>query len=140
MPRTQKGSSLLLHHLLQAPCRGLVQTKQVKLLFGMVSGTGTFWAAMAFQERTQRSANLKTRSNSFHSTFEPNTEVFSKVSRSLAQLTLVNSVSTLLNKEDSTCNCLVRLRTSENTKTNQSKCTATLLHCASEAKVGGQSG
>ena len=31
--RTQKGSSSLLHYLLQAPCRGLVRskTKQVKL-------------------------------------------------------------------------------------------------------------
>ena len=37
----------------------------------------------------------ETRSNSFHSTFEPNTEVFSKVSRSLAQFILVNSFSTL---------------------------------------------
>ena len=42
--------------------------------------------------------HVKTRSNSFHSTLEPNTEVFSKVSRSLAQFTLVNSFSTLLNK------------------------------------------
>ena len=49
--------------------------------------------------------DVKTRSNSFHSTLEPNTEVFSKVSRSLAQFTLVNSVSTLLNKGGSTCNC-----------------------------------
>ena len=49
--------------------------------------------------------SVKTRSNSFHSTLEPNTEVFSKVSRSLAQFTLVNSVSTLLNKGGSTCNC-----------------------------------
>ena len=48
---------------------------------------------------------VKTRSNSFHSTLEPNTEVFSKVSRSLAQFTLVNSVSTLLNKGGMTCNC-----------------------------------
>ena len=48
---------------------------------------------------------VKTRSNSFHSTLEPNTEVFSKVSRSLAQFTLVNSFSTLLNKGGSTCNC-----------------------------------
>ena len=48
---------------------------------------------------------VKTRSNSFHSTLEPNTEVFSKVSRSLAQFTLVNSVSTLLNKGGITCNC-----------------------------------
>ena len=38
-----------------------------------------------------RAENVKTRSNSFHSTLEPNTEVFSKVSRSLAQFTLVNS-------------------------------------------------
>ena len=50
-------------------------------------------------------AYVKTRSNSFHSTLEPNTEVFSKVSRSLAQFTLVNSFSTLLNKGGSTCNC-----------------------------------
>ena len=48
---------------------------------------------------------VKTRSNSFHSTLEPNTEVFSKVSRSLAQFTLVNSFSTLLNKGGITCNC-----------------------------------
>ena len=48
---------------------------------------------------------VKTRSNSFHSTLEPNTEVFSKVSRSLAQFTLVNSVSTLLDKGGMTCNC-----------------------------------
>ena len=48
---------------------------------------------------------MKTRSNSFHSTLEPNTEVFSKVSRSLAQFTLVNFVSTLLNKGGITCNC-----------------------------------
>ena len=35
----------------------------------------------------------------------------------------------------------MRLRTSENTETNQSKCTATLLQPdASEARVGGQSG
>ena len=51
------------------------------------------------------SPGVKTRSNSFHSTLEPNTEVFSKVSRSLAQFTLVNSFSTLLNKGGSTCNC-----------------------------------
>ena len=49
--------------------------------------------------------HVKTQSNSFHSTLEPNTKVFSKVSRSLAQFTLVNSVSTLLNKGGSTCNC-----------------------------------
>ena len=59
-----------------------------------VSGCG-----MVFQ------SHVKTRSNSFHSTLEPNTEVFSKVSRSLAQFTLVNSVSTLLNKGGITCNC-----------------------------------
>ena len=53
----------------------------------------------------QMSKPVKTRSNSFHSTLEPNTEVFSKVSRSLAQFTLVNSVSTLLNKGGNTCNC-----------------------------------
>ena len=52
-----------------------------------------------------RNKSVKTRSNSFHSTLEPNTEVFSKVSRSLAQFTLVNSFSTLLNKGGSTCNC-----------------------------------
>ena len=49
--------------------------------------------------------HVKTRSNSFHSTLEPNTEMFSKVSRSLAQFTLVNSVSTLLNKGGMSCNC-----------------------------------
>ena len=48
--------------------------------------------------------HVKTRSNSFHSTLEPNTEVFNKVSRSLAQFTLVNFFSTLLNKGGST-NC-----------------------------------
>ena len=52
-----------------------------------------------------QSVIVKTRSNSFHSTLEPNTEVFSKVSRSLAQFTLVNSVSTLLNKGGISCNC-----------------------------------
>ena len=64
-------------------------------------------------------AFVKTRSNSFHSTLEPNTEVFSKVFRSLAQFTLVNSVSTLLNKGGSTCNCPKLLRTSALTKTNK---------------------
>ena len=65
------------------------------------------WLSNGARERlsTKWRLSVKTRSNSFHSTLEPNTEVFSKVSRSLAQFTLVNSVSTLLNKGGSTCNC-----------------------------------
>ena len=87
------------------------------------------------------SISVKTRSNSFHSTLEPNTEVFSKVSRSLAQFTLVNSFSTLLNKGGSTCNCPSASQDFSKHQTNQSKCTATLLQPdASEARVGGQSG
>ena len=71
---------------------------------------------------------MKTRSNSFHSTLEPNTEVFSKVSRSLAQFTLVNSVSTLLNKGGSTCNCP---KASQDFCVNQNKQASAQLLCSS---------
>ena len=71
---------------------------------------------------------MKTRSNSFHSTLEPNTEVFSKVSRSLAQFTLVNSVSTLLNKGGITCNCP---RASQDFCVNQNKQASAQLLCSS---------
>ena len=71
---------------------------------------------------------MKTRSNSFHSTLEPNTEVFSKVSRSLAQFTLVNSVSTLLNKGGSTCNCP---NASQDFCVNQNKQASAQLLCSS---------
>ena len=70
----------------------------------------------------------KTRSNSFHSTLEPNTEVFSKVSRSLAQFTLVNSVSTLLNKGGMSCNCP---RASQDFFVNQNKQASAQLLCSS---------
>ena len=72
----------------------------------------------------------------FHSTLEPNTEVFSKVSRSLAQM---NSVSTLLSKGGMTCK---RPSTSQDfcTHSKQQRGTATLsLACptgTSEARVG----
>ena len=66
--------------------------------------TGEF-VASGISSVAGKADSVKTRSNSFHSTLEPNTEVFSKVSRSLAQFTLVNSVSTLLNKGGITCNC-----------------------------------
>ena len=71
---------------------------------------------------------VKTRSNSFHSTLEPNTEVFSKVSRSLAQFTLVNSVSTLLNKGGITCNCP---KASQDFFVNQNKQASAQLLCSS---------
>ena len=71
---------------------------------------------------------VKTRSNSFHSTLEPNTEVFSKVSRSLAQFTLVNSVSTLLNKGGNTCNCP---NASQDFCVNQNKQASAQLLCSS---------
>ena len=71
---------------------------------------------------------MKTRSNSFHSTLEPNTEVFSKVSRSLAQFTLVNSVSTLLNKGGITCNCP---KASQDFCVNQNKQASAQLLCSS---------
>ena len=74
------------------------------------------------------SAFVKTRSNSFHSTLEPNTEVFSKVSRSLAQFTLVNSVSTLLNKGGMSCNCP---KASQDFCVNQNKQTSAQLLCSS---------
>ena len=73
---------------------------------------------------------MKTRSNSFHSTLEPNTEVFSKVSRSLAQFTLVNSVSTLLNKGGNTCNCP---KASQDFCVNQNKQASAQLLCSSLA-------
>ena len=69
---------------------------------------------------------VKTRSNSFHSTLEPNTEVFSKVSRSLAQFTLVNSISTLLNKGGITCNCP---KASQDFCVNQNKQASAQLLC-----------
>ena len=72
--------------------------------------------------------HVKTRSNSFHSTLEPNTEVFSKVSRSLAQFTLANSVSTLLNKGGSTCNCP---NASQDFCVNQNKQASAQLLCSS---------
>ena len=72
--------------------------------------------------------SVKTRSNSFHSTLEPNTEVFSKVSRSLAQFTLVNSVSTLLNKGGSTCNCP---KASQDFCVDQNKQASAQLLCSS---------
>ena len=72
--------------------------------------------------------HVKTRSNSFHSTLEPNTEVFSKVSRSLAQFTLVNSVSTLLNKGGNTCNCP---KASQDFCVNQNKQASAQLLCSS---------
>ena len=81
-----------------------------------------------FHERRLPAASVKTRSNSFHSTLEPNTEVFSKVSRSLAQFTLVNSVSTLLNKGGSTCNCP---RASQDFCVNQNKQASAQLLCSS---------
>ena len=62
------------------------------------------------------------------STLEPNTEVFSKVSRSLAQFTLVNSVSTLLNKGGSTCNCP---KASQDFCVNQNKQASAQLLCSS---------
>ena len=71
---------------------------------------------------------VKTRSNSFHSTLEPNTEVFSKVSRSLAQFTLVNSVSTLPNKGGMSCNCP---RASQDFFVNQNKQASAQLLCSS---------
>ena len=71
---------------------------------------------------------VKTRSNSFHSTLEPNTEVFSKVSRSLAQFTLVNSVSTLLNKGGITCNCP---KASQDFCVSQNKQASAQLLCSS---------
>ena len=74
------------------------------------------------------SHTVKTRSNSFHSTLEPNTEVFSKVSRSLAQFTLVNSVSTLLNKGGMSCNCP---RASQDFFVNQNKQASAQLLCSS---------
>ena len=86
--------------------RSWSRTKQVKLLLG--SGVRNRHVLGGHGSRGTHSAlryHVKTRSNSFHSTLEPNTEVFSKVSRSLAQFTLVNSVSTLLNKGGITCNC-----------------------------------
>ena len=72
--------------------------------------------------------SVKTRSNSFHSTLEPNTEVFSKVSRSLAQFTLVNSVSTLLNKGGMSCNCP---KASQDFCVNQNKQASAQLLCSS---------
>ena len=71
---------------------------------------------------------MKTRSNSFHSTLEPNTEVFSKVSRSLAQFTLVNSISTLLNKGGMSCNCP---KASQDFCVNQNKQASAQLLCSS---------
>ena len=66
--------------------------------------------------------------------------MFSKVFRSLAQFTLVNSVSTLLNKGGSTCNCPKLLRTSTLTKTNKQvhsySAPALCSPHTSEARVG----
>ena len=54
--------------------------------------------------------------------------MFSKVSRSLAQFTLVNSVSTLLNKGGSTCNCP---KASQDFCVNQNKQASAQLLCSS---------
>ena len=54
--------------------------------------------------------------------------MFSKVSRSLAQFTLVNSVSTLLNKGGITCNCP---RASQDFCVNQNKQASAQLLCSS---------
>ena len=83
---------------------------------------------VCFKGFPQLLLSVKTRSNSFHSTLEPNTEVFSKVSRSLAQFTLVNSVSTLLNKGGITCNCP---RASQDFCVNQNKQASAQLLCSS---------
>ena len=85
---------------------------------------GVFVTISKVEERV----TVKTRSNSFHSTLEPNTEVFSKVSRSLAQFTLVNSVSTLLNKGGMSCNCP---RASQDFFVNQNKQASAQLLCCS---------
>ena len=67
-----------------------------------------------------------------------NTEVFSKVSQSLA---LVNSVSTLLNKGESHADVLRLLRTSvlqqNKHKLSQPLCSSLVPHDTSEARVGG---
>ena len=84
---------------------------------------------MIEKARTMGSASsVKTRSNSFHSTLEPNTEVFSKVSRSLAQFTLVNSISTLLNKGGMSCNCP---KASQDFCVNRNKQASAQLLCSS---------
>ena len=54
--------------------------------------------------------------------------MFSKVSRSLVQFTLVNSVSTLLNKGGSTCNCP---NASQDFCVNQNKQASAQLLCSS---------